>query len=148
LRLRGLYAIDDYVFGSGFPSEKKLRKLNELGFGAILTLTNNGLPSSWLIGFKEYKHIHLLRKTIKSNLEDAVDFIERQVQNQTPILVHCRLGRDRTYAVAAAYMMKKEGISSREAIKRIRCVKPSALRRLDYLNGALKELEYPTVESK
>ncbi len=47
-------------------------------------------------------------------------------RNRLPALVHCHMGRDRTCAMLACYLVERLGIDAREAVERIRAVRPSA----------------------
>lgn len=59
-------------------------------------------------------------------LEIAVEYIEKCVELERPILVHCAAGVSRTALVIVAYVMKREGLGLEEAWKFARKRRPMA----------------------
>lgn len=59
-------------------------------------------------------------------LEKLVEWIDAKVEENKPVLVHCRAGIGRTGTVIAAYFVKK-GYEASEAIKKVRMIIPLAL---------------------
>jgi atypical dual specificity phosphatase len=62
----------------------------------------------------DYKHLKVENYGAPpiDELDDAVDYIEDEIKNVKPVLVHCNGGSARTGTLLAAYIMKKEGISA------------------------------------
>lgn len=58
------------------------------------------------------------------HLPRAVSAIEDHLSKGGGVLVHCYAGISRSASVVAAYLMFKEGLSVREAMARIKAVKP------------------------
>jgi atypical dual specificity phosphatase len=119
--------------GSGYPASRgQLEWLRGQGIRAILTLTENSLPSRWLDGLElEVRHIpmrdHLAPGT--ANLEEAAAFIQDKVKAVRPTLVHCLAGEGRTGCALAAYLIKDRGVTAEEATRILRRIKPLFIER-------------------
>ncbi len=70
----------------------------------------------------------------KRYLNDALDFIHDVVSNGEKILVHCHAGRSRSVCVTARYFMVKQGITSHQALEKIRA------KREIYLSPGIEEI--------
>jgi len=81
---------------------------------ACIPLSNNAPPSE---GDLE----HCLRA-----LPEALAFAEDHLSRGSPVLVHCAAGKDRTGLFLAYYLLQAEGCTAREAIERVRAVRPIA----------------------
>ncbi len=60
-------------------------------------------------------------------LPEALSFVESQIGNNRPALVHCRSGKDRTGLFMAYYLLKKHDLSPDEAIDKVKRCRPIAL---------------------
>lgn len=60
-------------------------------------------------------------------VEDAVAAVLAEIQAGGAVLVHCYAGRDRTGLVLCGALMALEKVSAREALARVRAVRPTAL---------------------
>lgn len=81
---------------------------------ACVPLSNNAPPC-------EGDFEHCLRA-----LPEALSFAEDNLRRGSPVLVHCQAGKDRTGLFLAYYLMHSESCTAREAIERVREVRPIA----------------------
>jgi atypical dual specificity phosphatase len=70
--------------------------------------------------------------------------VEDEIKNGKPVLVHCNGGSGRTGRLLAAYIMKKEGLSADQAVRKVKEVRGRRIRRkkqLDILRDYEKYLQ-------
>jgi hypothetical protein len=67
-------------------------------------------------------------------LDAAVDFIDDVISRRDTILVHCHAGRSRSVCVVARYFMIKHGLTSHQALNKIKS------KRETYLSTGIEEI--------
>lgn len=62
-----------------------------------------------------------------TRLPGAYDYALNQIESGNCVLVHCRHGKDRTGLFMAYFLRQRLGLSSKDAIERVKTVRPIAL---------------------
>lgn len=128
------FVYQDKVAGSAHPGfgrdmAHSLAELRELGFAAILSLSESPLDSPLLqeFGFA-YAHVPVIDFTPPSleQMVDSVDFMEKHLARQEAVLVHCTAGQGRTGTILAAFLVAR-GLPAAEAIEKIRALRPGSV---------------------
>lgn len=57
----------------------------------------------------------------------AYEYALNEIESGNPVLVHCRQGKDRTGLFMAYFLRRQLGMSSKNAIERVKAVRPIAL---------------------
>jgi len=119
------------VYASGLPSTKNhIRFLEKIGVSAIVSLTEQPLPSK-LLEKTEIVYSHFPLKDHQparpEDLMQIVKEIKRLVENGGNVLVHCQAGLGRTGMVLAAYIMATEGLGWRESLAKVRQLRPGSV---------------------
>lgn len=130
------WVIPGNLAGSGLPSSyDHLLWLIKNNIKTIVTVREIPLPDAWI---KKVNSLNLVLdcfflKTDDYNapsineLYEVVDYIDNQINNRKPVVVHCAAGKGRTGTVLAAYLIKKDGLDVKEAIKKIRSLRPGSV---------------------
>jgi predicted protein tyrosine phosphatase len=127
------------VWIGGVLSNREAHAAARAGVTAVLDLTaefSEPRPLRQLT----YKNIPTLDLTAPSQdeLEEILDFIEHESASGI-VYVHCKIGYSRTAAVAAAWLLRSEAVTSMaEAIDAVRRIRPCVVMRPEVL-AALRE---------
>jgi atypical dual specificity phosphatase len=125
--------VDNYVCGSArIMSKSDIVWLGGKEVKAILALTETSAPTSWIGGSGiEYKHVPVKNHFAPTlaQMEECVDFIEKNVQKANKTLVHCAAGKGRTGTVIAAYVCKRDNIPAELAIEQLRAKRGGSVER-------------------
>ena len=61
-------------------------------------------------------------------IDSTVKFIETEIEvEKRPVLVHCAAGKGRTGTILGAYLLKKENLRAKDAINKIRKLRPGSI---------------------
>jgi atypical dual specificity phosphatase len=125
------WLIDGKLAGCGLPvTQDEFKWLADQGIKSVVTVREVALPSEWFDG-SDIDYLHLQVEdygapTIEE-LDQAVDFIEQQIGNSRPVMVHCAAGKGRTGTVLAAYLVKNQGMTAEQAIDKVRIMRPGSI---------------------
>jgi atypical dual specificity phosphatase len=132
------WVIDNKLAGSGTPmTSEQYRWLIKKNIKSIVTVREFPLPQKWLIDNEketiindDYKFVYVKDYGVPSLevLDNIVDYINIKItKEKKPLVVHCAAGKGRTGTILAAYLLKQDNISSQDAIKKIRSLRPGSI---------------------
>jgi atypical dual specificity phosphatase len=151
------WVIKNELAGSGLPlTFDQFKWLVTHGIGTIVTVREIPLPQKWFstvnvegMGSDErkMKNINYLHLRVEDyhaptveEIDSTVKFIENQIKANRPVLVHCAAGKGRTGTILGAYLLRNENIGARDAITRIRNIRPGSIQ-TDSQEKSLYEFE-------
>jgi atypical dual specificity phosphatase len=151
------WVINNQLAGSGLPlTFDQFMWLVNHGIGTIVTVRELPLPLDWLSAddiksshstgrtSKKVNYLHLRVEDYHSpsieEIESTVKFIENEIEGKRAVLVHCAAGKGRTGTILGAYLLKKENLSAKDAITRIRNLRPGSIQ-TDSQENSLFEYE-------
>ncbi len=116
--LNNCYKVDEKLYRAEQPSANEMKILEEFGIRCVISLRK------WDYDKDRAKGTELVLKQVgmdagsitELQLREALRMID---ESEGPILVHCRLGSDRTGAVCAAYRIAVQEWSVEDAIDEI-----------------------------
>ena len=123
------WLINNKLAGSGMPtSSSEIDWVLKQGIKSIITMTEDPLPESWV---KEIKYLHVPTEDLSApdmdKIDQTVDFINKQIQSNEPIMVHCAAGIGRTGTILACYLVKFQKLSATDAIEKVRKERPGSI---------------------
>ncbi|HKQ22463.1 MAG TPA: dual specificity protein phosphatase 23 [Nitrososphaeraceae archaeon] len=151
------WVINNELAGSGLPlSFEQFKWLVDDGIRTVVTVREVPLPSHWFSladkknsnaetkNPKKINYLHLRVEDYHSptvqEIDSTVKFIENEIKANRPVLVHCAAGKGRTGNILGAYLLRNENIGARDAITRIRNMRPGSIQ-TDSQEKSLYEFE-------
>lgn len=124
------WVIPNKLAGTGLPvTHDEFEWIIKQGIKAVVTVREVPLPASWQQDIVDYLHLKVEdygSPTIEE-LHKAVGFIDSQILNNKPVVVHCAAGKGRTGEVLAAYLMMTEKLTAKAAISELREIRPGSV---------------------
>ena len=151
------WVVNNELAGSGLPlSFNQVMWLVKRGIRTIVTVREIPLPVQWLSldetkdpdsGNKIIEKINYLHLRVEDyhspsleQIDSTVNFIKNEIEAKRPVLVHCAAGKGRTGTILGAYLLRKESLSAKNAITRIRNLRPGSIQ-TDSQEKSLHEYE-------
>ncbi|NJE29625.1 protein tyrosine phosphatase [Thermococcus sp. 18S1] len=137
--------VDDNVAFSRMPTRREIDEVAETFDAVVVLVEEFELPYSideWQRRGVEVFHslIQDFSAPTLSQLLEILRWIEVRVKAGKKVLIHCMGGLGRSGTVAVAWVMYSEGVPLREALRRVRRVRPGAVE-VEEQMGVLRELE-------
>jgi atypical dual specificity phosphatase len=146
------WVIEGKLAGCGLPvTEDEFKWVVDKGIKSIVTVREVPLPSEWFdAGDIDYMHLRVedFGAPTMEELDEVVDFIDKKIRTGKPVLVHCAAGKGRTGAVLAAYMVKKQNLTAKQAIEKIRIMRPGSVQSITQETALSMYEKYLKIKNK
>lgn len=154
LYLRSTVAKSPYRFGwvieGRLAASGRLMTSSQLAWAArhgiksVVTIREVPLESAWFTSGCGivYRHVKVKDHSAPpvKELNELITYIDSEITKGRPVIVHCNGGSGRTGTVIAAYFMKKEGLTSELAVRKVKEIRGRTVRHKKQLD-TLKEYE-------
>lgn len=139
------WVIDGRLAASGrLMTSSQLKWAIDKGIKSIVTIRETPLNHKWFRDQPAIKYRHVKVEDGGAppleELSDVVDYIDSDIKNQKPVIIHCNGGSGRTSTILAAYLMKTEHLTAIQAIQRVKEIRGRTIRHKKQLD-ALKNYE-------
>ncbi|XP_054155771.1 dual specificity protein phosphatase 12-like [Oppia nitens] len=121
--------IEDNLFLGNVMAAHDLDVMRLIGTRRVLTVRNVGIDDSCRLPDVQYGHIQLNdthNDDLLTHFPRAHRFIDNGLSQSQPVYVHCRMGRSRSVTIVVSYIMWRDRIGYREAMRRVRQRRPIA----------------------
>ena len=120
IQLKGapnLFKVSDTLYRSAQPTAEGMRNLAAMGIKTIVNLRSFHSDRDEIRGLNlAYDHIYM--KAWHPEEHEAVRFLQIATDSaNSPVLVHCQHGADRTGVMVALYRVAVQGWTKKEALK-------------------------------
>lgn len=114
-----LHQVSPALFRSAQPSAAGMKQLEAMGIRTVVNLRSFHSDRDELKG-TTLRHQHLTMKAWHPEHKEAMQFLRIVTDpKQTPVLVHCQHGSDRTGTMCALYRIAVEGWTKEDALKEL-----------------------------
>ena len=139
------WVINDKLAASGrIMSQGQLDWAVKHGIKSVLTIREIPLSAKWFEKHPEidYKHVKVQDASAPpvEELGNVVNYIDKEIQDRKPVIIHCNGGSGRTSTVLAAYLMMKEKMTAEQAVDKVKAIRGRTIRHKKQLH-TLKEYE-------
>lgn len=119
------WVIEGQLAGSGrLMSPLQLAWATSHGIKSVVTIREFPLDASWFSSRNDIKYRHIKVKDHSAppmeDLGEIATYIENEIKQGRPVIVHCNGGSGRTGTVLAAYFMKKNGLTAQQAVRKVK----------------------------